>query len=205
MDKQNSYDLLKQQNEQWDSEQDRIFTSEQLKSFDDAIKRNPFKELIDMRDKMYENLKHSSMNESVTQLINACNSGDVVFISETESEKLGSALSQVSEAMDKIGYKLLVLSESMRMALLQFNLDVYKDFEMQETVNSIIMGINLPKLEFPTLSGSFELFDSEPLEIDIDVRISELKRRLKYAKNPMESKNINRELNMLYKQRKGKW
>ena len=169
------------------------------------LDRKPFDELVAMRDKMYENIKHGSMNESTKQLIEACNSGNVVFISEAESEKLGSALSRVSEAMSKIGYSLLVLSESMKMALMQFNLDVYKDYEMQEIVNSIIMGINLPKLEFPTLSSSFELFDSEPLEIDIDVRISELKRRLKYAKNPMESKNINRELNMLYKQRKGKW
>lgn len=172
---------------EWIETQGKVFTSEQLQSrvLDEQI----------VKDAM--------------ELKRKCNSGEVVFISESYAQKMDYNLQPIKDAFSNLGYQLLVLTESMKMALQRMDIQVALDPELKDKINRAISNINFD-VAIVNLRNRFnecslcDIIDMEPLDISPEIEISNLKRRLKYAKNPLERKNINRELNVLYRERKYK-
>lgn len=172
---------------EWMEVQGKVFTSEQLQSrvFDEQI----VKDAMELKAK--------------------CNSGEVAFISESYAQKLDYNLQPIRDAFSKCGYEILVLTESMKMALQRMDIQIALDPELKNKINRAISDINFD-VAIVNLRNRFnecslcDIIDMEPLDISPEIEIANLKRRLKYAKNPLERKNINRELNALYKERKYK-
>lgn len=172
---------------EWMETQGKVFTSEQLQSrvLDEQI----VKDSMELKEK--------------------CNSGEVVFISESYAQKMDYNLQPIKDAFSKLGYELLVLTESMKMALQRMDIQIALDPELKDKINRVISNINFD-FAIVNLRNRFnecrlcDIIDMEPLDISPEIEIANLKRRLKYAKNPLERKNINRELNILYRERKHK-
>lgn len=161
----------------------------------------------------FEQLQQNVLNEQIVkdamELKEKCNSGEVVFVSESYAQKMQYDLQPIKDAFSKLGYEILVLSESMKMALQRMNIQIALDPELKDKINKAISDINFD-VAVVNLRNRFnecslrDIVDMKPLDISPEIEIANLKRRLKYAKNPLERKNINRELNALYKERKYK-
>lgn len=61
-------------------------------------------------------------------------------------------------------------------------------------------GYIIDSLPFYDFVESLEILEPKPL--DIDTQIDNIKRQLKYEKNPLAIKNLNREMNELMKEKK---
>lgn len=181
--------------------------SERSKSRD--IKKTDFSKRL--TECMEIQCKVFTMDEQIVrdamELKEKCNSGEVIFISESYAQKMDYNLQPIKEVFSKFGYEILVLSKSMKMALQRMNIQISLDPELKDKINRAISDINFD-VTIVNLKNRFnecslrDIIDMEPLDISPEIEIANLKRRLKYAKNPLERKNINRELNALYKERK---
>lgn len=199
--RQQMYFLEEQLQMQNSETQGRVFNIEQLKS----MSREQRERLI--LDEMREFGLECQIHNDMMELKDKCNSGEVIFISESYAQKLDYNLQPLRDAFSNLGYQLLVLSESMKMALQRMDIQIALDPELKDKLNRAISNINFD-FAIVNLRNRFDgcklsdMLDMEPLDISPEIEIANLKRRLKYAKNPLERKNINRELNTLYKERK---
>ena len=73
-----------------------------------------------------------------------------------------------------------------------YALDRYYEYEMTFTISDAYINYELFN----------ELCSSKPQGISIDDRIKALKKKLKYTRSVLEKKQIQQELNILYKERK---
>lgn len=96
-----------------------------------------------------------------------------------------------------------IKSISDNLFLHQFQKDLLKMLEEQERNNGIKAQLRLYDEHYPS---TYEIIESlsvlEPKPLDIDTQIFNIKHQLKYEKNPLTIKNLNRKMNKLIKEKK---
>lgn len=80
----------------------------------------------------------------------------------------------------------------------QYQEELFKILQEKERDNWLKEQLRLDEQSYSSIS--IEVLNPKPL--DIDTQISNIKRQLKYEKNPLVIKNLNRKMNKLIKEKK---
>ena len=89
-------------------------------------------------------------------------------------------------------------SISNKLFLYPYQEELFKILQEKERDNWLKEQLRLNEQSYSSVS--IEILEPKPL--DIDIQISNIKRQLKYEKNPLIIKNLNRKMNKLIKEKK---
>ena len=89
-------------------------------------------------------------------------------------------------------------SISNKLFLYPYQEELFKILQEKERDNWLKEQLRLNEQSYSSVS--VEILEPKPL--DIDIQISNIKRQLKYEKNPLIIKNLNRKMNKLIKEKK---